>query len=165
MSESSSKVTVFVEIPSGSNLKYEMDVETNRLLLDRVLSSSMGYPGNYGYIPDTLAQDGDPLDALIIVPYGLHPGCYVECRVLGALVMSDEKGVDEKLLVVPVSEVDSYYDEMQDLADIPKAQLDKIEHFFRHYKDTDPKKWCKVEHFINREEAIKLVETYQSSAQ
>ncbi len=155
-------IDVTVEIPYGSNLKYEID-ENGDIRLDRVLSCSMGYPGNYGFIENTLAEDGDPLDVLIIVPYILHPGCKVKCRAIGALVMSDEKGLDEKILAVPVTEVDSYYQEWTDIDNISHQYLQKIKHFFENYKKTDPNKWSEVNNFLNKEEAEILIEKYSQA--
>jgi inorganic pyrophosphatase len=152
-------VDVVVEIPNGSNLKYEIDNNGN-VRLDRVLSCSMTYPGNYGFIPKTLAKDGDPLDILILVPYALHPGSIVKCRILGTLVMSDEKGLDEKVLVIPIDQVDPNYKSWLELKDIPQIQLEKIKHFFEHYKKTDKNKWTEVKDFLNRDESEKLVQLY-----
>ncbi len=156
---SSPEIDVIIEIPNGSNLKYEIDND-GTIRLDRVLSCAMNYPGNYGFIPNTLAEDGDPLDALVITSYALHPGSVVRCRVLGALVMSDEKGLDEKILAVPVDAVDSSFSDLTDLEDIPKTQLDKIKHFFEHYKKTEPNKWSEVKDFLNRQAADQLVTRY-----
>ena len=156
---SSQDIDVTVEIPYGSNLKYEMD-DNGDVRLDRVLSCSMTYPGNYGFIADTLAEDGDPLDVLIIVPYILHPGCKVKCRVIGALVMSDEKGLDEKILAVPVEDVDPYYKDWVDIDNISKPYLEKIRHFFEHYKKTDADKWTEVKDFLNKEQSEVLVTKY-----
>jgi inorganic pyrophosphatase len=157
------EVDVFVEIPNGSNLKYEVDATSGKLILDRVLSSAMNYPGNYGYIENTLAKDGDPLDALIIVPYALHPGCYVECRVIGALIMTDEKGLDEKIIVVPTASVDPHYTTVSNITDLPKTQLEKISHFFENYKQMDHGKWSDIEGFVDAEEACNLIETYRAA--
>ncbi len=153
---SSLEIDVIVEIPHGSNLKYEIDKE-GTIRLDRVLSCAMTYPGNYGFIPNTLAEDGDPLDVLVLVPYSLHPGSIVKCRVIGALVMSDEKGLDEKILAVPTNDVDPYFKEWTDIHHISQPQLDKIKHFFEYYKKTDHGKWSEVKDFLNREQSEKLV--------
>jgi len=157
------EIQVFVEIPNGSNLKYEVDPTTGNLILDRVLSSAMNYPGNYGYIENTLAKDGDPLDVLIIVPYALHPGCYVKCRVIGALVMTDEKGLDEKIIAVPTSEVDPHYADISDISDVPKSQLEKIRHFFEYYKHMDEGKWSTIQGFVDSKEAMSLIHNYQNA--
>lgn len=152
-------IDAVVEIPNGSNLKYEIDGD-GKVRLDRVLSCSMTYPGNYGFIPNTLAKDGDPLDILILVPYSLYPGSIVKCRILGSLVMSDEKGLDEKVLVVPIDQVDPNFKSWSELKDIPQTQLEKIKHFFEHYKKTDKNKWTEVKEFLDREASEKLVQLY-----
>ena len=155
---------VIIEIPAGSNLKYEITkTKPERFRLDRVLSSSMAYPGNYGYIENTLAEDGDPLDALVISPYTMVPGCVVRCRVVGCLVMTDEKGLDEKLILVPSSSVDPHYDEIRDIKDLTKATKKKILHFFNHYKSTEAGKWVNVQGFIGKSESLKLLSKYQNS--
>lgn len=153
-------IDVVVEIPNATNLKYEIDKEGN-VVLDRVLSCSMMYPGNYGFIPNTLAKDGDPLDVLIIVPYSLHPGSRVKCRCLGVLIMSDEKGLDEKILAVPIKSVDPNYNVWNDIDDIPQVQLERIKHFFEYYKKTDTNKWTSVDDFLDKKEAEKLVDLYK----
>lgn len=161
----STVIDVIVEVEQGSNLKYEIDHGTNQepiLRLDRILSSSMAYPGNYGYIPNTLAEDGDPLDALILTPYKLHPGCIVECKAIGVLIMSDEKGLDEKILAVPADTVDNSYQHINNLTDLPQPTLDKIQHFFAYYKMTDPNRWSKVEGFQDRTVATQLIKKYQT---
>lgn len=155
---------VIIEIPAGCNLKYEVTkTKPERLRLDRVLSSSMAYPGNYGYIENTLADDGDPLDALIVVPYPLVPGSVVKCRIVGALEMTDEKGLDEKLILVPTSEVDPHYDDINDIQDLSKATLEKITHFFNHYKTVEKGKWVEVKGFLNKSESIQLLEKYKQA--
>ena len=164
---STQTIDVIVEVPCGSRLKYEIDHDTNNepiLRLDRILATSMTYPGNYGYIPNTLAQDGDPLDALILTEYQLHPGCIINCRPVGVLLMSDEKGIDEKILVVPVTEVDPSYEYLQELSQIPQTTLDKINHFFTYYKMNDPTRWSKVDGFRDRAEAERLIQQYHTSA-
>ncbi len=155
---------VIVEVRRDSCLKYEIDELSDRgptLRLDRILTSSMTYPGNYGYIPGTLSADGDPLDALIVVPYELEPGCVVECRPVGVLIMSDEKGLDEKILVVPVESVDPTYGHIQTLEDIPLTTRNCIVHFFTHYKTHEPGKWSKVEGLKDKQEAMRLIESYK----
>ena len=155
------EINVIVEIPNASNLKYEINDE-GTIILDRVLSCSMMYPGNYGFVPETLAEDGDPLDVLIIVPYALYPGSKVTCRILGALVMSDEKGLDEKILAVPIDKVDPNYKSWKELTDIPEIQLEKIKHFFEYYKKTDLNRWSEVKDFLSRKEAESLVTKYSN---
>ena len=156
-------IDALIEIPFGSNLKYEFDKEHNVMRLDRILSSSMTYPGNYGYIKNTLADDGDPLDILVLTNYPIYPGCIVSTKVIGALIMSDEKGLDEKIISVPSNEVDNCCNDINDITDVKDFLLEKIEHFFSYYKKTDKNKWTKIENFVNKDEAIKIIKKYQIS--
>lgn len=130
-------VEAFIEIPAGSQNKYEFDEEKNVMKLDRVLYSPMHYPTEYGFIDDTLALDGDPLDILVYTTFPTFPGCVIDARVIGVLNMSDEKGRDEKILSVPVN--DPRFDEVQALDDLPAHVLKEIVHFFRVYKDLEKK--------------------------
>lgn len=147
---------VIIEISKGSNLKYEISKETNLLRLDRVLHTSMFYPGNYGYFPQTLAGDGDPLDVLVLTDYALQPGIIVNCKIVGVLLTKDEKGLDEKLLAVPSDKVDKSYVKVNSLQDIPQLTLDKIEHFFTNYKTLEKDKWVKTSGFKNNKFAIDI---------
>lgn len=135
-------IDVFVEIPTGSQNKYEYDKEKNVFRLDRVLYSPMHYPTEYGYIDETLALDGDPLDALVLTSFPTFPGCVITSRIIGVLVMSDDKGQDEKLLAVPTD--DPRYAEVNNLEDVSPHLLKEIEHFFTVYKDLE-KKETKIE--------------------
>ncbi|MBO8141690.1 MAG: inorganic diphosphatase [Firmicutes bacterium] len=130
-------VLVMVEIPRGSRNKYEYDPKTGRFFLDRMLFSSVHYPADYGFIPDTLARDGDELDALVLVGEATFPGCVIRARPVGLFEMSDEKGPDEKVLAVPVS--DPQWNWVQDLRDVPAHLLREITHFFKVYKDLEEK--------------------------
>ena len=150
-------VHVLVEIPFQGNVKYEIN-EDHQVVVDRVLSTSMVYPGNYGHIPLTLAGDGDPMDALIINHDAFMPGSLVECRVVAVLFTEDEKGRDEKIMVVPVSRVDSRFDSIQDVEDIPEGQREKIWHFFEHYKYLEKGKHVKVLGWGNQKEAWQAVQ-------
>ena len=152
-------IDVIVEVPYQSNMKYEMD--NGRLRLDRVLSCSMFYPGNYGYIENTLADDGDPLDAIIITDYKIVPGTIVKCKVIGALIMTDEKGLDEKIIVVPDNDVDIRYNEINNIADLGVVRLSKIKHFFENYKKIDQGKWSTVDNFIDTPKAIEIIHRYR----
>jgi inorganic pyrophosphatase len=145
-------VHVLVEIPFRGNVKYEIN-EDHQVVVDRVLSTSMVYPGNYGHIPSTLAGDGDPMDALIINHDAFMPGSLVECRVVAVLFTEDEKGRDEKIIMVPVTRVDSRFDSFKDMEDVPEGQREKIWHFFEHYKCLEKGKHVKVVRWGNREEA------------
>jgi inorganic pyrophosphatase len=132
------RVETFIEIPRGSNNKYEWDKEKNRLRLDRVLYSAMFYPADYGYVDETLEEDGDPIDVLLLVTNPTVPGCLVDTRIVGVLAMADDKGVDNKLLGVAVK--DPRFKQVNDLNDVPPHLLKEIEHFFRVYKDLEGKK-------------------------
>lgn len=129
---------VTVEIPRGERNKYEVDHETHRVRLDRTLFTTMAYPTDYGYIDDTLGLDGDPLDALVILPFPTFPGCLIECRAVGMFKMTDDAGGDDKVLCVPV---DPRFDDIQDIGDVSSFLLDEIKHFFLHYKDLEPGKF------------------------
>lgn len=130
-------VEAFIEIPAGSKNKYEYDKGKGVLRLDRVLHSSVHYPGDYGYVEETLEEDGDPIDILVLVTSPTVPGCVIDARVVGVLSMADEKGVDNKLLAVPVR--DPRFQQVRDLTDVPQHILREIEHFFRTYKDLEGK--------------------------
>jgi inorganic pyrophosphatase len=153
-------VNVIVEIPRFSQNKYEYDHEAHTIKLDRHLLVSMGYPAEYGFIPDTLGGDGDPLDALVITEYPTFPGCLIESKILGMCVMTDENGRDEKLITVPA--YDKNWKDATDITDVPKEILDRIGHFFRVYKDLDEGKWVKVEGYVGRAEALAELEAARS---
>lgn len=136
---------VIVEIPAESDpVKYEVDKETGEVFVDRFLTVAMYYPCNYGYVPQTLSGDGDPVDVLVITPYPLLPGVVVRCRALGILKMEDEAGVDGKVLAVPISKTLKMYDGWKSVDDVNPARLKAISHFFEHYKDLEDGKWVKV---------------------
>ena len=136
---------VIIEIPMNADpIKYEVDEDTGALFVDRFMATSMHYPCNYGYIPKTLADDGDPVDVLVITPVPLIPGVVVTCRPLGMLRMQDEAGGDNKLLAVPIDKILSVYTQWQSFDDLNPLRLKTIQHFFEHYKDLEPGKWVKV---------------------
>lgn len=137
-------IIVFIEVSSNTNIKYEHDHKTGRLICDRILHTPMTYPYNYGYIPDTLAGDGDPLDVIVVTSYKLLPGCYIECKILGVLYTEDEKGKDEKIIAVPISKIDPYMKSINILSDLKKSQLDMIYFFFENYKSLEKDKWVKI---------------------
>ncbi len=147
---------VIIEIPRGSRNKYEVDHETGRVYLDRVLFTSFVYPTDYGFFENTLGEDGDPLDALVLLEYPLFPGVGVKVRPVGVLNMSDEAGIDSKVIAVPYK--DPRWQHIQDVDDIPAATRAEIQHFFEHYKDLEPGKWVKVEAWGNAVEAEAIVE-------
>jgi inorganic pyrophosphatase len=145
---------VIIEIPMNADpIKYEIDKETGALFVDRFVSTAMHYPCNYGYVPNTLSDDGDPVDVLVITPFALMPGVVVRCRPIGLLKMSDEAGGDTKLLAVPIDKLTPLYRAIQAARDLPEMTLSQITHFFAHYKDLEPGKWVKVEGWGSPEEA------------
>ncbi len=148
------KFDVIVEIPKGSRNKYEMDKNTGKIRLDRTIFSSMHYPADYGFIPDTLALDDDPLDVLVLVTEPTFPGCIIEVKPIGVFHMEDEKGPDEKVICVPLG--DPVWNKMESLEDLNPHLLSEIEHFFRVYKDLEDKK-VDTQGWGTKEEAIKIV--------
>lgn len=144
-------VNVIIEIPSHSDpVKYEVDKETGALFVDRFMNTAMFYPTNYGYIPHTLSDDGDPVDVLVVSPYALISGSVVACRPVGMLKMTDESGIDAKVIAVPH---DKMYDDVKDIGDVSPRLLDQLAHFFEHYKDLEKNKWVKVEGWVGKSEA------------
>ena len=138
-------VYVVIEVPAnGPGLKIELDKASGALLVDRFLATPMHYPCNYGFIPHTLSEDGDPLDALVIAPMPLIPGVVVQCRPVAILSTKDDAGEDAKIVCVPVSKLTREYASVQELADLPQLLVKQIEHFFSHYKDLEPGKWMNV---------------------
>jgi inorganic pyrophosphatase len=136
---------VIIEIPMNADpIKYEVDKETGAMFVDRFMSTAMHYPCNYGYIPQTLSADGDPVDVLVITPFPLVPSVVVSCRPIGMLKMEDEAGGDAKLLAVPIDKILGIYRHWQKPADMNELRLRQIQHFFEHYKDLEPGKWVKV---------------------
>lgn len=152
------KINAVIEIPYGSNIKYEIDKASGALCVDRVLYGAMFYPANYGFVPNTLADDGDPADILVLNEYPLAAGSVIPCRLIGVLMMEDESGMDEKLLAVPVSKIDPRYEGIKSISDLPKATLDKIKNFFETYKLLEPNKWVKVKDFASAAEAEKILD-------
>lgn len=142
---------VTIEIPKGQRNKYEVDHETGRVRLDRYLYTPMAYPTDYGFIEDTLGDDGDPLDALVLLPQPVFPGVLVAARPVGMFRMVDEHGGDDKVLCVPAG--DPRWDHVQDIGDVPAFELDAIKHFFVHYKDLEPGKFVKAADWVDRAEA------------
>ena len=138
-------VNVLVEVPIGGHpIKYELDKEAGALVVDRFLYTPMSYPGNYGFIPHTLSEDGDPLDVLVCSTRPLLPGCVINVRPIGVLIMEDNAGQDEKVIAVPSSHITKRYEKVFDYTDMPEITLKQIEHFFEHYKDLEPGKWVKI---------------------
>jgi inorganic pyrophosphatase len=152
------KVNALIEIPNGSSVKYEVDKDSGAVIVDRVLYSAMYYPANYGFVPNTLAEDGDPADILVINDNIFQAGSVVTCRLIGVLIMEDEAGMDEKLIAVATSKIDPTYSSVNSLEDLPKAKLDKILNFFETYKILEPNKWVKVKEFQSKDEAKKILQ-------
>lgn len=148
-------IWVTVEIPKGSRNKYELDKERKVIKFDRMLFSAVHYPSDYGFIPDTLALDGDPLDALVLVTESTFPGCIIEARPIGLFKMTDEKGPDEKILCIPVS--DPLWNHIYKLEEVPPHLLKEIEHFFNVYKDLEHKK-VSVEGWANKKAAYEVID-------
>ena len=138
-------VNVIVEVAIGGEpIKYEMDKEAGVLFVDRFLYTPMRYPGNYGFVPHTLSDDGDPIDVLVANTRPIIPGAVINCRPVGVLLMEDDGGHDEKIIAVPTSKLTKRYDGVNDATDLPQITLDQIRHFFEHYKDLEPGKWVKI---------------------
>lgn len=161
------EINVVIEIQKDAEpVKYEVDKESGAIFVDRVLTTPMRYPSNYGYVPQTLGGDGDPLDALVILPLPLVPGAVIRCRPVGMLRMSDEAGADEKLIVAPANDIFRGYAGITDINDVPQHWRDRIGHFFTHYKDLEEGKWVKVEGWADaseaRQEILAGVERYRS---
>lgn len=158
-------IYVVIEIPAQSApIKYEIDKDSHAVFVDRFMATPMFYPANYGYIPQTLSEDGDPLDVLVVAPYPLVPGSVIRCRPVGVLNMSDESGQDAKLLAVPHDKLTVLYKDVKEATDLPELLIKQIEHFFENYKDLEPGKWVKVDGWASAEaaraEIMKSAEAY-----
>ena len=159
-------INVIIEIPAHNEpVKYEFDKAAEMLIVDRFMSSTMQYPCNYGFVPNTLSEDGDPVDVLVVAPVALRPGVIINCRPVGVLKMTDESGIDAKIIAVPTSKLTRIYDDVKEVGDLPQLLLDQIKHFFEHYKDLEPNKWVKVDGFAGADAAkadiMASVERYQ----
>ena len=147
-------INVIIEIPSHSDpVKYEVDKETGAMFVDRFMGTAMHYPCNYGYIPQTLSEDGDPADVLVVTPIPVISGSVIRVRPLGMLLMTDEAGRDSKIIGVPVDKLTSLYSGMNSVHDLPESLLDSIAHFFDHYKDLEAGKWVKIDGWVDTEDA------------
>ena len=159
-------LNVAIEIPANSSpIKYEIDKDSHAIFVDRFMATPMFYPANYGYVPNTLSEDGDPLDVLVVTPYPVVPGSVIRCRPVGILNMSDEAGKDAKILAVPHSKLTTLYDNVQNYSDLPELLIKQIEHFFENYKDLEAGKWVKVDGWADaeaaRQEVLKSVEAFK----
>lgn len=162
-------INVVIEIPSNSSpIKYEVDKDSGMVMVDRFLGTCMFYPCEYGFVPHTLSEDGDPVDVLVVSPYSLIPGSVIRCRPVGMLRMTDESGKDAKILAVPVAKLTPRYEKIEKPEDLGKELINAIEHFFKHYKDLDNGKWVKVDGWENvdsaRKEILASVQRYKEKA-
>lgn len=152
------EINVIIEVPLGGDpVKYEFDKESGAIFVDRFLHTAMFYPCNYGFVPHTLADDGDPVDVLVAGPAPVVPGAVIRCRPVGVLVMEDEAGQDEKVLAVPVDKLHPYHTDVESYRQLPEILLEQIAHFFEHYKDLEPDKWVKINHWGDADEARKMI--------
>ncbi len=159
------EINVIIEIPANSDpVKYEVDKDTGALMVDRFMATPMFYPCNYGYIPNTLSEDGDPLDVLVVTPYPLINGSVIRCRPVGVLKMEDESGLDAKLMAVPVEKLSTLYSEVKEATDLPALLLQQVEHFFENYKDLEKGKWVKVQGWAGAAEAKAEIEKSVAAA-
>ncbi len=151
-------VNVIIEVQVGGQpIKYEMDKDAGVLVVDRFLYTPMSYPGNYGFVPHTLSEDGDPIDVLVLNTRELMPGCVINVRPVGVLIMEDNAGQDEKVIAVPSPELTKRYDHVHDITDVPSITLQQVEHFFEHYKDLEPGKWVRIGDWHGAEKAKELI--------
>ena len=152
------KINVFIENPKGSTNKYELDKETNKITLDRVLYSPVHWPFEYGFIDGTLSDDGDPLDVAVLVEHPTFPGCVIPCKVIGMLNMEDESGLDYKIIAVPDDKIDPAFKEINNIGDLTEYQRKVIQEFFETYKRLEPNKWVKITGFEPKEIAESIIE-------
>ncbi len=151
-------VNVIIEVPMGADpIKYELDKDSGAVFVDRFLHTAMTYPCNYGFIPHTLAEDGDPTDVLVVGNTPLMPGCVVAARPVGVLEMEDDGGIDAKIVAVPASRLHPFYDDVKNYTDLPDILLQQIRHFFEHYKDLEPNKWVKVTGWSDVDKARSII--------
>jgi inorganic pyrophosphatase len=151
-------INVIIEVPVGGEpIKYELDKLSGTLFVDRFLYTPMRYPGNYGFVPHTLSEDGDPIDVLVCNTRVIVPGAVINCRPIGVLVMEDDAGLDEKVLAVPSDHVSKRYSGVSNHTDLPQITTDQIQHFFAHYKDLEPEKWVRIGHWGDVAEAKKMI--------
>lgn len=154
------EINVFIEIPQGSSVKYELDKELGVILVDRFNYTAMSYPFNYGFIPATKAEDADPIDVLVLSIQPVLPGTVIPSRPIGMLEMEDEEGIDTKILAVPSVKkiaIDPYYSKFNDISDLDDATKNKIKHFFDHYKELEPGKWVKTKDFLGKAKALEAI--------
>ncbi len=150
-------VMAVIEVPLNSNIKYELDKASGAVFVDRILYSAVHYPANYGFVPETLSDDGDPADILVLGNAPLQAGSVIKCRLVGVLMTEDESGGDEKLLAVPTAKIDPTFADIHDLEDVPEATRNRIKNFFETYKMLEPNKWVKVTGFKGAKEATDIL--------
>lgn len=151
-------VNVIIEVPVGGEpIKYELDKDAGTLIVDRFLYTPMHYPGNYGFVPHTLSDDGDAIDVLVANTRAIQPGAVLNCRPIGVLIMSDEEGQDEKVVAVPSLKLTRRYENIHEHGDLPEITRQQIEHFFEHYKDLEGDKWVKIDRWGDAEQARKMI--------
>jgi inorganic pyrophosphatase len=151
-------VNVLIEVPVGGQpIKYEMDKDAGTLVVDRFLYTPMTYPGNYGFVPHTLSEDGDPIDVLVCNSRPLIPGCVINVRPVGVLIMEDNAGQDEKIIAVPSRHLSKRFDNVDNFSDLPEITIQQIQHFFEHYKDLEPGKWVKIGDWMDCDNARRLI--------
>lgn len=151
-------INVIIEVPMGGQpIKYELDKEAGTLVVDRFLYTPMSYPGNYGFVPHTLSDDGDPIDVLVVNTRELVPGCVINVRPVGVLIMEDNAGQDEKVIAVPSHQLTKRYDHVMEHTDLPDITMQQVEHFFEHYKDLEPGKWVRIGDWYGAEKARELI--------
>ncbi|GIW61835.1 MAG: inorganic pyrophosphatase [Patescibacteria group bacterium] len=151
------QINVLVEIPKDSSIKYELDKESGIILVDRFLHTAMKFPTNYGFVPNTQADDGDPLDVMVLSEYPVAPGTILPSVVIGMLEMEDEAGIDTKILAVPTEKIDPFFGAYKDINDIPEAIKNKLKHFYENYKSLEPGKWVKLKEWKNKQNALEAV--------
>lgn len=151
------EINVVIEIPKDSNIKYELDKDSGAIFIDRFLYTAMQYPFNYGFVPNTLSGDGDPVDVLVLSEHAVATGTVIASVVIGVLEMEDEAGIDAKVLAVPTKKIDPFFGSFHDISDVPDAIKNKIKHFFENYKTLEPEKWVKVKEWHGKDKALEEV--------
>ena len=159
--KSPGEVNVFIEISQGSPVKYELDKKTGLITVDRFNFTGMFFPFNYGFIPETKGEDGDPLDILVLSTYPLIPGCVIKVRPIGMLEMEDESGIDTKIISVPLKKIDPFYSNIKDVDSLDASLKNRIKHFFEHYKELEPNKWVKTKEFLPKNKAYHEIKKAQ----
>lgn len=159
------EILVMIEVPMGSSVKYEFDKDLDIVVVDRFLYTAMHFPCNYGFIPNTLEDDGDPVDVLVLSPQPVQAGTAIHARPVGMLETEDESGQDAKIIAVPLAKLDPWHAFIQDIEDVPEATRNQIKHFYEHYKDLEPGKWVKVKGFKGKAEAMEKIKKSVVSSQ